>query len=66
MNKKKVINSKNKRVGLPVVGSIVWYLFLDHLDAPEWVWGAMGLLLGLFWVIALIDAFNCEELETFK
>jgi hypothetical protein len=66
MSKKMVINSKNIKTRIPTVATIAWYLLLDKLAAPGWVWGAMGVLFFIAWVAAIVDVFNCEELEPLK
>tara|TARA_R100001530_G_scaffold1886_1_gene3254 strand:- start:27358 stop:27558 length:201 start_codon:yes stop_codon:yes gene_type:complete len=66
MAKKKVINQKNKRIPVPVIGTMTLSLFLDKFNAPGWLWGALGVFIFFYWCIAIHDIFNCEELEEFK
>jgi len=64
--KLKVIKRKNLPVQLPVVGTIVWYLFLDNLRAPEWVWGVVFTVLSVFWVLVLCLLFVEDDVDIFK
>lgn len=48
---------------LPMVGTLTWYLFLSHLNAPGWVWGVAGVILTTGWVVALVDMFNREDID---
>jgi hypothetical protein len=69
LNKHKVIPLSRMPGRLPITSTIAWYLLLDRLDAAEWVWGAMAVLVGVSWVIAFIkvcfvqDPTDLEELQ---
>lgn len=62
---------KNERPKLPVLGTAVVYLLLDKFNSPEWVWGAIGILLLIAWIVAIaliykmdgIDIFDDEDLK---
>ena len=66
MKRKRVINNKNIPFRMPILGTLVWYLFLDNIQAPQWAWGAMGLIIIIGWIAWLIDIFNRDELEELK
>ena len=51
---------------MPVIGTMVWYLVLDKFSAPGWMWGVLGTLLIVVWVVAIIDIFNREQVEVIK
>lgn len=50
-NSRRVIARANLPMRMPLWHSLVLYLFLDHIHAPGWVWGAMGLFLLICWGI---------------
>lgn len=58
MNERKVISNSQLPVRLPVLGSLVWYMFLDHVQAPSWAWGAIGTMLGLAWIATCISLYH--------
>lgn len=35
---------------MPLYPTLVWFLLLDRLAAPGWVWGVMGAVLAAVWV----------------
>jgi len=37
---------------LPTQTTALVYLLLEHFDAPGWVWGVVGTMLALIWVLA--------------
>lgn len=39
---------------LPVQTTALAWLLLDRLAAPGWVWGVVGTVLALFWVLAIV------------
>lgn len=41
------------------------YLFLERVKAPEWVYGAVGLLLGLALIGSCVRAIRQEEVDVF-
>jgi hypothetical protein len=42
---------------------VLWWLFLDRMDAPGWVWGAMGLLLLFITVVSVWTLFAGEAVD---
>lgn len=34
----------------PTILTVVWYLLMDHTQAPSWLWGALGMVMGLIWI----------------
>lgn len=49
----------------PIPGLMLWFIFLDHFQAPGWVWGAVGscwLILLLVWIH---DGLNSERVDVF-
>lgn len=64
MKKRKVI--KNTPSRLPVIASLVAYLCLDKWNAPEWLWGVMGVIFAVIWILAVVDIWNCERIDIFE
>ena len=50
MKKRKVISSKNLPMRSPLIGALVWWLVLDKLGAPGWVWGVVGTMVVVAWI----------------
>lgn len=59
----RVLSWKQLPARLPITSTIVWYLFLDHLHAPSWIWGVMGGWFVLVWAVAINLAIEQEPVE---
>jgi hypothetical protein len=68
MIKRKVIKYSNLPRKAPVWQTLVYFLALDRFHAPEWVWGAVGLLVLLIWIYFIVDVakYQNEETDVFK
>ena len=66
MKKRKVISSKNLPMRMPIIGTLVWWLVLDKLGAPGWVWGVLGTVLFVGWIAAIADIWNRDDVEVLK
>ena len=64
MKKRKVITNIPTR--LPVAVTLVTYLCLDKWSAPEWLWGVLGIIFAVIWIITIIDIWNCERIDIFE
>lgn len=53
MTKNHVIKRSSLPQSSPVMFTAVMWLLLDRLDAPGWVWGSVGLLVVLVWIVAI-------------
>lgn len=53
MKGRDVLAHKHRPCTLPIVGTVVWWMFLDRLAAPDWVWGATGVVVVVLWVAAI-------------
>lgn len=51
--KRKVIDADNLPIRLPITKTAVIYLLLDHIDAHEWLWGALGVIVIAMWATAI-------------
>ena len=63
MSRTKVIAGKNLPIRLPITLSILLWLLLDRLGAPSWVWGVVGTLLAIVWIVAIYAVFTQESVE---
>jgi hypothetical protein len=61
MEIKKVINSKNLPSRMPLLGTIVYATALDYWNAPQWAWGAVGLLIVVAWIGWIVAKVREEE-----
>lgn len=62
MKKKKVVSYQNERASPPWVQTAIVYLLLDKWHAPQWLWGAFGLLFLALWISQIIDMMHQIEL----
>lgn len=60
---RRVISCKNLPMRPPIIATIVWYLFLERVNAPEWLWGLMGALLGIFWIVCIWGVNDQKQIE---
>lgn len=63
---KKRITISNTGIKLPLTRTLIAYLCLDKWNAPEWLWGVIGVLYLLIWIIAIIDFWNKEQIDLFE
>ena len=63
---KKVISNKNLKARSPLMSILVLYLCFDKWNAPEWVYGAVGLLFLIYIIIWIMDMFNTKEVDIFE
>jgi hypothetical protein len=50
MKTKKVLKQSNLPSKLPIGQTLLTILALDYWNAPQWLWGAFGLLFVIAWV----------------
>lgn len=60
MAKHKVIAWKYLPSRYPIGGTIVWWLFLDRLNAPGWVWGVVGVFVVTVWSATIWRVWHIE------
>ena len=51
---------------LPITSSVMWWLFLDKIAAPQWAWGVMFTLLALIWIVSIIGLVKAEKSTAFQ
>lgn len=61
MNARNVISPKNIPASLPYSATIATGLLLDRINAPGWVWGALGTVFAVVWVSVVIDISTRKE-----
>lgn len=66
MKKRKVVSRKNLPMRMPLVGTLVWWLVLDKLGAPGWVWGVLGTIIAVGWFAFVVDVFIRDDVEVLK
>ena len=64
--KKKVISFNNLPPKSPIVSTGVAYLFLDKFDASGLVWGIVGTVFVLVWIVWIVDLLNFTPVDIFK
>ena len=53
-----VISRSCLPIRLPVLSTLVAWLVLDRLNAPDWVWGAIGVCYAILWIAAIAVVLN--------
>lgn len=59
----KVIRRNNLPKKLPVIGTLVMFLALDHWNAPQWLLGAMVILCIMIWCATIYSMVKDEEVD---
>ena len=47
----KVIDPKQLPMRSPLVATLVFWLALDHWNAPGWAYGAVGVVMAVAWIL---------------
>jgi len=63
MQHPKVIAYKQLPARLPIIATLVWYLILDHLQVPSWIWGVAGTVFALVWIESIASLWLQEPTE---
>lgn len=66
MKKIKVIPNKIMPTRLPIWPTCVVYLLMDKFNAVGWVWGAVGVLWLIVWIVAIARLLNEQEIDLDK
>jgi len=66
MQKRKVINSSNRPIKLPVQSSVLAWLLLDKLNASDFAFGVVYCLFVIIWVLAIVLLMAQEDLPEIK
>jgi hypothetical protein len=60
------IAHKNLPPKLPIMQTAFWWMFLDYVSAPEWLFGVFGLFFAFVWVSMFTDAMKKDSVDIFK
>lgn len=60
---KKVLTHNNFPSRLPIWSSLTCWLALDHWNAPQWLYGAMGLFFLIVWGICINGILTEERVD---
>jgi hypothetical protein len=63
MKHPKVVAYKQLPARLPILATLVWYLFLDHLHVPGWAWGIAGTVFAFVWIGSIASLWLQEPTE---
>ena len=61
--KRTVISNKNLPARLPYGPAILSYLILDATNAPGWVWGVVGTIVGIILIATIVSLFADKQVE---
>lgn len=62
---KRVIAYDNIPFRLPIGGTATVWLLMDRFNPPGWVWGAMAVLVAIWWVVWLYAITHQKEVNLF-
>lgn len=65
MKDKRVVPSKNLKTKSPITVGVVYWLLLDRLDAPGWVYGVVGTIAVSWLFVWVLSWFFEVETEVF-
>jgi len=63
MESKKVISKNNLPTRSPILSTVVYVLAMDYWNAPQWLFGAVALILLFIWIAWIISLFNQDEID---
>ena len=63
---RKFVHNKNLPPRIPVTTAVVTWLALDRLNAPEWLYGAFGVILAVFTLVNIILIVKSDYVDIFK
>jgi len=50
----------------PLIATLVWWLVLDHINAPGWAWGVFYTLLVIVWFAYAWDSWTNTSMNVFR
>lgn len=65
MKRIKVVNNKNLPSRIPVTGGFMWFLMLERLNAPTWLFGVIGTLYFLLLITSIVGKFMEDQTDIF-
>jgi hypothetical protein len=63
MKKRKVLDRKRLPARLPLFQSIVCWLALKHWNAPEWLYGVLGVVFLIYWIASIYAFYTQKEVD---
>lgn len=66
MKEVKVVKRSNMPIRFPLWQTVTCLLALEHWNAPEWLYGVMGLFFILIWVAGILTFFKEKEIDLFE
>lgn len=63
MKPKKVVAFKNLPSRLPLWQTLTWFLTMERFNAPQWLWGCLGLLFVFFWCESIYGICTQEKVD---
>jgi len=66
MKTNKVLKSNNLPSRLPFFPTVITIIALDYWNAPQWLWGMLGVLFLLWWITSIINIATQKEVDLFK
>jgi len=62
----KAIKPQNLPARAPVFSTLTTVLALDHWNAPDWLWGSLGLLFLSIWIFFIVAKAHEQTVDIFK
>lgn len=62
----KVIKRTNLPARLPLFETLIVITVMDYWNAPQWLWGVIGVLLFVVWICSLITIFRQKGVDIFS
>ena len=62
----KYIRANNLTPKLPIIPGLVFWLSLDHWQAPAWGYGVVGALWAIWLVASVVRIFKDDEVDIFE
>ena len=63
---KKVLANNNLPTRLPLWSTITCWLALEHWNAPQWLYGTMGLFFLIGWIACIVGLVTEEKVDLLK
>jgi hypothetical protein len=63
MKSRKVLSRKNIPSKLPIWNSLTCWLSLEYFKAPQWLYGAMGVLFVIIWTYCILYILTEKQTE---
>lgn len=61
-----VVKSSNLPATPPVLSTAVTFLLLDRFHSPGWIWGMVGTLIGILWILFVYARLHEEQKDIFN